>query len=109
MQTALSASELESLSAEQLLTWAIRTWGKQFGVLTSFQSEGMVVVDMAVRIAPDVRVITLDTGRLPEETYEMMERVRRHYGIEIQVLTPDAGETRRMMTRFGPNLFRESL
>ena len=52
------------------------TWGRQFGVLTSFQSEGMVIVDMAVKIAPDVRVLTLDTGRLSEDTYEMMERVR---------------------------------
>ena len=41
----------------------------------------MVLVDMAWRLNPDVRVFTLDTGRLPPETYELFERVRDRYGI----------------------------
>jgi len=108
MQAVTSPDKLELLPAEELLRWAVSTWGRQFGVLTSFQSEGMVIVDMAVKIAPDVRVLTLDTGRLSEDTYEMMERVRRQYGINVHVLQPDSDETSRMVTRFGPNLFRDS-
>lgn len=100
---------LEQLSAEELLAWSIRTWGQRFAVVTSFQAEGMVVLDMAVRIDPAVRVITLDTGRLPAETYEMMETVRRQYGVRIETVAPDTDEVERMVTRFGPNLFRESL
>ena len=45
-------------------------------MVTSFQAEGMVVLDLARQIDPDVRVLTLDTGRLPEETYEVIEAVR---------------------------------
>ena len=69
----------------------------------------MVVVDMAARIAPDIRVVTLDTGRLPAETYAMIESVRERYGVSVETVAPDTGELERMVTRFGPNLFYESV
>lgn len=109
MQTAQQLEDLERFSAEQLLTWAIRSFGRDFAVLTSFQAEGMVIVDMSVRIDPGVRILTVDTGRLPEATHEMIDTVRRHYGINVQVLQPDAEEAGRMVTRFGTNLFHESV
>ncbi|MBC7928380.1 MAG: phosphoadenylyl-sulfate reductase [Bryobacteraceae bacterium] len=99
----------EGSSAEELLRWAIGTYRERFAILTSFQSEGMVLVDMAVKIEPRVRVITLDTGRLPAETYGMIETVRELYGIPVEMVGPDAEETGRMTTRFGPNLFREEV
>ena len=68
--------ELEDLPAEELLAWAIRTFGDRFAISTSFQKSGMVIVDMAARISSRVRVFTLDTCRLPEETYEMIDMVR---------------------------------
>jgi len=99
----------EQMSAEGLLEWAIREWGDRFAVVTSFQLEGMVVLDMALRIAPGTRVITLDTGRLPVETYDMIETVRAHYGATVEMVAPASAEVERMTTRFGPNLFYESL
>lgn len=99
----------EQLSAEGLIEWAQQTWGSRFAVVTSFQAEGMVLLDMAARRDPGVRVITLDTGRLPEETYQMIETVRAKYGISVEMVAPDPVETERMVTRFGPNLFRDSL
>lgn len=68
----------------------------------------MVVLDIAARISPALRVVTLDTGRLPEETYQIMERVRERYGLTVEVVAPDAGEVEAMTTRFGPNLFYEA-
>jgi len=99
----------EQLSAEGLIEWALQTWGSQFAVVTSFQAEGMVVLDMAVRRDPGVRVITLDTGRLPEETYAIVEAVRAKYGVRVEMVSPDRDEVERMVMRFGPNLFRETL
>jgi 3'-phosphoadenosine 5'-phosphosulfate sulfotransferase (PAPS reductase)/FAD synthetase len=64
---------LEARPADELLAWAIGAYGRRFAVVTSFQAEGMVVLDLARHIDPDVRVLTLDTGRLPEETYEVIE------------------------------------
>lgn len=52
-------------------------------------AEDVVLIDMAVSINPNVQVFTLDTGRLNPETYEFIEKVRNHYGITIDVRTPD--------------------
>src|ERR1043166_1297341 len=70
---------LESATAEEVLTWAITTHGGSLAISTSFQREGMVILDMAARISPNVRVFTLDTGCLPEETHRMIETVRERY------------------------------
>ena len=69
----------------------------------------MVVLDMAAKISPHIRVITLDTGRLPEDTYEMMEMVRSRYGIAVETVSPAEREVEAMVTRHGPNLFYESV
>jgi phosphoadenosine phosphosulfate reductase len=69
----------------------------------------MVVVDIAAKISSGIRVVTLDTGRLPDETYQMIETVRSHYGIQVETVSPGAGEVDAMVTRFGPNLFYESV
>lgn len=70
----------------------------------------MAIIDMAACITGgDVQVFTLDTGRLHEETYELIERVRRRYGIVIEMLTPNAEELTRMLGLYGPNLFYEAV
>ena len=60
---------------------------------------------MAARVSPAVRVITLDTGRLPEETHQMIEQVRERYGVAVEVVLPDPGEVAAMVSQHGPNLF----
>ena len=101
-------ADLEKVSAVELLAWAIASFGQRFGIATSFQKEGMVLIDMAVRIDSRVRVFTLDTGRLPQETFQMIETVRQRYGIAVEVVGPDAAEVSRMVTGHGPNLFHQS-
>ena len=76
-------------------------------MVTSFQAEGMVVLDLARQIDPGVRVLTLDTGRLPEETYEVIEAVRTGLGLEVEVITPDPADVAAMVARHGPNLFHK--
>jgi phosphoadenosine phosphosulfate reductase len=52
-------------------------------------AEDVVLIDMAVKIRKDIQVFSLDTGRLHPETYRFIETVRKHYGIAIDVLSPD--------------------
>ena len=85
------------------------TYGDRLAVVTSFQYEGMVIVDMAARKSKDVRVITLDTGRLPAETYDVIEAVRARYGVRIEMVSPEASEIETMVAAHGPNLFYESV
>src|SRR5579872_3620063 len=69
----------------------------------------MAIVDMAARLHPAVRVFTLDTGRLPQETYGMIDAVRERYGIAVEVVHPDAQEVASMVAGRGLNLFYESV
>jgi thioredoxin-dependent adenylylsulfate APS reductase len=102
----LTAEQISQLNAEELLAWARDTHGARFAVVTAFQPEGMVLVDMAIRHAPRTRIVTVDTGRLPQETYDMMDKVRLRYGVSIEVILPDPNEVERMVARHGLNLFR---
>jgi phosphoadenosine phosphosulfate reductase len=101
--------QLELYPAGRLLEWAISEYGDAFAISTSFQKEGMVLVDMASRIAPGVRVFTLDTGRLPQETHEMIDEVRLRYGIRVEVVAPEADQIAGLVAVHGTNLFYESV
>ncbi len=55
-------------------------------------AEDVVLIDMALKIRRDFQVFSLDTGRLHPETYRFIEKVRTHYKIDIELLTPDPTE-----------------
>ena len=98
-------ARLEQASASALLEWALGEYGSSLAIATAFQAEGMVILDIAASISPAVRVFTLDTGRLPEETYRMIETVRERYGVTVETVAPDTGEVEAMVSLHGPNLF----
>jgi thioredoxin-dependent adenylylsulfate APS reductase len=100
-------SQLELLPAPDLLRWVIGTYGESFAICTSFQKTGMVILDMAARISTEVRVVTLDTGRLPEETHQMIDTVREKYGVRVETASPDPAELEAMVRSYGVNLFRQ--
>ena len=99
---------LELFSAEEILRWGLERWSRRLTLVTSFQAAGMVLLDMAWRIDPEVRIVTLDTGRLHQETHDLMDRVRDRYGVEIEIFSPDAGEVEALVRKGGPNLFYRS-
>jgi thioredoxin-dependent adenylylsulfate APS reductase len=103
------AVDFDFATPQEVLGWAIERWHANISICTSFQAEGMAILDMAWRINPEIRVFTVDTGRLPQETYEIMEQVRERYGIEIEVCFPDARKVEGMVRRLGPNLFQKSV
>jgi adenylyl-sulfate kinase len=102
-------SRFEAASASDILAWAIDTFGDSFAIATSFQKEGMVILDLASRISAGIRVFTLDTGRLPDETYRMMETVRQRYGIPVEVVFPERDDVEELVAFHGPNLFYSSV
>lgn len=52
-------------------------------------AEDIVLIDMAVKLDPEMEIFTLDTGRLHPETYRFLEKVMEHYNIQIDILYPD--------------------
>jgi phosphoadenosine phosphosulfate reductase len=55
---------------------------------SSFGAEDMVLLDLIARDGLAIEIFTLDTGRLPRETLELIAKVRKHYGIAIKVYSP---------------------
>lgn len=100
----------ESLSPEEMLSWGLRNFGNRIALSCSFGApEGMVLLDMMHRIDPAVRVFVLDTGRLPQATYDLIDRVRDRYDKNVEMIFPDAERVQAMVRTDGPNLFYESV
>lgn len=70
-------------------------------------AEDVVLIDMAVRIDPKVKVFSLDTGRLHAETYRYLERIRKHYRLELEMLSPDTFSLQDLVRRKGLFSFYE--
>ncbi|MGH9640878.1 MAG: phosphoadenylyl-sulfate reductase [Terriglobales bacterium] len=79
---------LESFSAEEILDWALHRFEGRIALASAFGPEGMVLIDIAARLRPNVRVFTLDTGLFFPETYELIDKIEQRYGIEIERLKP---------------------
>lgn len=99
---------IENKSAEELLKWAFYEH-KNIALASSFGAEDVVLIDIAVKINPDVVIFTLDTGRLYEETYKVMEKIREKYNIKIKTYFPDANEVKKLETEHGFYSFRKNI
>jgi phosphoadenosine phosphosulfate reductase len=78
-------TDLESLSAQEVLAHVVDEYHPRLYVACSFQKEASVILDILLAIEPAARVFTLDTGVLFPETYETWRRIEERYGIEIDV------------------------
>ncbi len=104
-----AAERFEHTSAEELLGWALDSFHPKLAISAAGGVDGMVLIDMAWRLNPDVRVFTLDTGRLPPETYALFEEVRERYGIAVEFEYPDPAELGPLIDREGPNQMYSSV
>src|ERR1700681_4481065 len=81
--------EYDDHEPQEVIEWALERFARdRVAICTSFQADGMAILDMAWRIRPDVRVFTVDTGRLPQETYDLIDKVRQHYGMDVETYFP---------------------
>jgi phosphoadenosine phosphosulfate reductase len=103
------AKRFEEKDAESVLRWAVETYFPKIAFASSFGAEDVVVIDILSKIKPEVTVFTLDTGRLPEETYDVMERIRQRYGIRIVSYFPDKEAVERLEREKGFYSFRQSI
>jgi phosphoadenosine phosphosulfate reductase len=100
----------EAMSARDVLLWGIEKFHPRIAFASSFGAEDMVVIDMLAEIGhPDVRIFTLDTGRLHEETYAVMQAVIDRYGLSIETFVPDSQRIQALEREKGFYSFRQSL
>ncbi len=103
------ADQTEHLSAEALLKQVLTCFGERIALSSSFSVEDQVLTDMLCQLSEKPKVFTLDTGRLPQETFTLMDDTRRRYDIDIEILFPDTVAVEEMVAEYGPNLFYESI
>jgi len=105
---AAEAGRLETMGATELLCWALGRFGAPALTLaSSFGAEDCVLIDLFAELGRFPRVVTIDTGRLPEATHAVIEEIRRKYSLRVELLFPDAAAVEAMAARHGPNLFYE--
>ena len=102
--------EFEGEEPEVVLEWAIERFSPSISISTAFQTDGAVLLHMAYEIDPAIRLFSVDTGRLPGETFELIEQMRDRYpDLQLDLISPSAAPVSRMVSRHGPNLFYKSV
>lgn len=94
---------------QEVLQWSLDNIHPRIAMASSFGAEDVVVIDMMMKINPKSRIFTLDTGRLNQETYDVMDEIRKKYDINIEVMFPDQNEVEQMVRVNGLNLFYNSI
>jgi phosphoadenosine phosphosulfate reductase len=95
--------------AEKILEYFLSEYSGKIVFSTSLGAEDQVLIHMIASMDPAARIITLDTGRLFPETYELLEKTRERYGISIEVFFPDYLQVEQMVRDKGVNLFYRSI
>jgi len=102
-------AQLQNATPQAIITWAIANYA-QIGLASSFGAEDVVLIDMLAQIKPDAYVFTLDTGRLPTQTYDVMAAIAKKYPqLQIKTMFPDTESVQNMVQQYGINLFYDSV
>ena len=97
------------LSAEEIIKNALAIFGKKITFATSLGAEDQVITYMLSKIDKSANIITLDTGRVFPETYDLLHRTVNRYGMAIKSYYPDTSQVEEMVNTKGINLFYESI
>lgn len=100
---------LSGKDAAQGLAWVQQHLGGRATFSTSLGLEDQVLIHLLAQHAPAVRIFTLDTGRLFEETYRTLAATREQLGVNIQVMYPDTSAVQELVSSQGPYSFYTSL
>lgn len=101
--------QTQGMDAQALIAYALGRFGEGVAFSSSLGVEDQVLTDMLARTRAKPPIFTLDTGRLPQETYDLIDATRKRYGIEIEVLFPDRTEVEQLVAEGGVNLFYASV
>ena len=76
---------------------------------SSLAAEDMVLTDMILRAGLPITIFSLETGRLHQETLDVIEKVRAQYGHEIKLYRPQPELVDQYVTQNGLNAFYDSV
>ena len=96
-------------SPEEIIRFARKEFGDKLTFASSLGEEDQVITDMIAGVAPDIEIFTLDTGRLFQETYELLAKTQKRYPMPFLIYYPDTEAVEDMVRNHGINLFYESV
>ncbi len=102
-------AEFENKPTEEFVKWVLGEFSPKIALASSFGAEDVVLIDMLAGLDPKIRIFTLDTGRLNEETYDVMDRVRRQYKISVESYFPESSKVEALERVKGFYSFKESV
>lgn len=92
-------------NADYIIKYFADKYGSKAAFSTSFSIEDQVITHLLSEIKKDVKIFTLDTGRLPYETYNLIDKTREHFNVKIDIYFPDTVAVEEMVNEKGVNLF----
>ncbi|MEW6732932.1 MAG: phosphoadenylyl-sulfate reductase [Acidobacteriota bacterium] len=99
-----ATTRLAGASPQEIILWAFNEFADKLTIATGFGAEGMVLIDMAVKISSHPNIFFVDTGFLFPETYSLRRHLEEHYQIKLRAistsLTPELQEQ-----LYGPQLW----
>lgn len=107
-EQAAAALYSKTLAAHDLLAYAFDRH-RRLTYASSLGLEAVVLTHLIATQTSAIDIFTIDTGRLHEETYALLEKLQRRYANRIRVVYPDARALERLVTRQGVNGFYESI
>src|SRR4030088_2861373 len=81
--------EQKAVAVREQLAAAVRDHGREV-YSNSLGAEAMVLTDIIWSHVPEIEMFSIDTGRLHEETYDLVERLQRRYGRKLRIVYPDS-------------------
>jgi len=101
--------ELKNKGPEAVLARVGEVFGDSVLFASALGAEDQVITDIISRKGLKIPVITLDTGRLFNESYQLLEDIEKQYGIRVKLFFPDKDAVEAMTAEHGVNLFRDSV
>lgn len=100
----------KGLDAEGIIRLAYQEFGQRITFATSLGEEDQIITDMIARVATDIPIFTLDTGRLFQETYDLLAKTQKKYPkLKFNIYYPNTQTVEAMVREKGINLFYESI
>lgn len=107
---------LAGMNAQDSISWAVESFGPEAVFTTSLGAEDQVILDILAKAAPAgaqiplPRIVSLDTGRLHQESYEVLEMNRQQYPwLPIEIFFPQHLAVEELHRRHGSQAFRNSI
>ncbi len=101
--------QFKNSSSEELLRFFLKEFKGKIALSSSMSVEDQLLTEMVVNIDPEIKIFTLDTGRLFPETYDLIDRTAKKYNLNIEVFFPESTDVEEMVYNKGMNLFFSSI